>query len=153
MRALLGVRWQIPSVEIRHKLLNLCRQTSYHQWPSSDIGKFCKNVCYSDLAVNFAINTTNSTLFCSYLESKLLIEKERWVGGRDMQSEVFSQVGLDEVVEHEGGNAMAPPGRVHRQVGEVGLTPPWQNSLKKDQITNTDLQSGTTRPKPTQSLL
>ena len=41
-----------------------------------------------------------------------------------MQSEIFSQVGLDEVVEHEGGNAMAPPGRVHRQVGEVGLTPP-----------------------------
>ena len=70
-----------------------------------------------------------------------------------MQSEVFSQVGLDEVVEHEGGNAMAPPGRVHRQVGEVGLAPPWQNSLKKDQITNTDLQSGTTRPNPTQSLL
>ena len=33
------------------------------------------------------------------------------------------------------------------------ITPPWQNSLKKDQITNTDLQSGTTRPKPTQSLL
>ena len=61
---------------------------------------------------------------CSHLKSKLLIEQEGWVGSRDMQGEVLAQVGLDQVIEHEGGQAIAPPGWVHCQVGEVRLAPP-----------------------------
>ena len=60
---------------------------------------------------------------CSHLESKLLIEQEGWVGCGDMQGEVLAQVGLDQVVQHEGGQAIAPPGWVHCQVGEVRLAP------------------------------
>ena len=28
------------------------------------------------------------------------------------------------MIQHKGGNALVPPGGVHCQVGEVGLTPP-----------------------------
>ena len=28
------------------------------------------------------------------------------------------------MIQHEGGDALVPPGGVHCQVGEVGLTPP-----------------------------
>ena len=47
-----------------------------------------------------------------------------------MQGEVLAQVGLDEVVEHEGGKAIAPPGWVHCKVGKVGLAPPGQKQTQ-----------------------
>ena len=48
-----------------------------------------------------------------------------------MQGEVLAQVGLDQVVQHEGGQPIAPPGWVHCQVGEVRLAPPGQDKLYK----------------------
>ena len=48
-----------------------------------------------------------------HLESKFLVKQEGWVGRRDMEGEVLPQVGLDQMVEHEGGKAIAPPGWVH----------------------------------------
>ena len=78
-----------------------------------------------------------------------------------MEGEVLAQVGLDQVVQHEGGQAIAPPGWVHCQVGEVRLAPPGKDKIVQNNEKNentqafndTNLQSGTTSPNPTQSLL
>ena len=48
-----------------------------------------------------------------------------------MQGEIFAQVGLNQVVKHEGGKATASPGWMHCQVGEVGFTPPEEEKSSK----------------------
>ena len=48
-----------------------------------------------------------------------------------MQGEIFAQVGLNQVVKHEGGKATASPGWMHCQVGEVGFTPPEEENSSK----------------------
>ena len=58
------------------------------------------------------------------LEAELLVEKDGGVGGRDVKGEILAQVGLYEVVEDDSSQAVASPGRVDREVGEVGLAPP-----------------------------
>ena len=102
MWTLLGVWRQISCVEVGDKLLNL-----FFTW----------------IIFSLPFRT------CSHLKSKLLIEQEGWVGCRDVQGEVLAQVGLDQVVEHEGGQAIAPPGWVHCQVGEVRLAPPGKDKI------------------------